>query len=66
MDTDFIWGPTKVWHCAICDSRNVTTETDVFSDQCRECTVYNELDWSDTGDVSVAEVRTIEKELRAD
>jgi hypothetical protein len=66
MGSEFIWGATKVWHCQVCESRNVTTETDVFSDQCRNCTVYNELDWTENGEVSVVEATRIADGLEAD
>ena len=57
MDSEFVWGVTKVWYCAYCDARNVTTERDVFSDQCSNCTLYNELNWDETSDVSLSEAR---------
>ncbi|WP_336002790.1 hypothetical protein [Halorientalis halophila] len=66
MSSEFVWGATKVWHCQICESRNVTTETDVFSDQCRNCTVYNELDWTEDGEVSVVEARAAVERMEAE
>lgn len=57
MESGFAWGATKVWRCSVCDARNVTAEGDTFSDQCRNCTEYNRLDWSERGDVSLREAR---------
>ncbi|MFB6165554.1 MAG: hypothetical protein ABEJ31_10385 [Haloarculaceae archaeon] len=57
MDTGFTWGTTKVWECAECGARNVTTERDVFSDQCRTCTMYNEVDWTAETGTSLREAR---------
>jgi hypothetical protein len=50
----------------VCESRNVTTETDVFSDQCRNCTIYNELDWTESGEVSLVEAKRIAEGMEAD
>jgi len=47
MDLTSSGGDTKVWYCSACESRNVTNAGDVFSNQCRACTEYNDLDWSD-------------------
>lgn len=55
--TGFRFGATKVWECAHCGQRNVTTETDTFSDQCRNCTIYNPVDWSERANLSFEEAR---------
>lgn len=56
-------GPTKVWDCEACGARNVTRERDVFSDQCRRCTCYNQVDWTEIADVSLSEAATAAEEL---
>jgi hypothetical protein len=57
MTGSFFQDHTLTWHCDHCDARNVTTERDTFSDQCRNCTLYNEVDWSDRDPISVSEAR---------
>ena len=66
MNSDFVWDATKVWHCAYCEARNVTIETDVFSDQCENCTCYNEIDWDETGDLSLTEAQTAAERMEAE
>jgi hypothetical protein len=62
MATSTESAPTKVWHCRQCGTRNVTRERDLFSDQCRYCTTYNDLDWSEGGEVSISEAAAEEIE----
>lgn len=66
MGSEFVWGATKVWHCAYCDARNVTAEADIFSDQCENCTRYNELDWDEKGEFTVSEARAAVDRLEAE
>jgi hypothetical protein len=66
MTTETGVARTKVWYCEHCDSRNVTDETDLFSDQCRNCTIYNTVDWEDVGDVSLGEARAIAESVQAE
>lgn len=57
MVPGFDMAATKVWFCDQCGSRNVTAASDVFSDQCRHCTEYNQVDWSETADLTLSEAR---------
>lgn len=66
MDSGSGSGVTKVWHCEHCGGRNVTTETDLFSDQCRNCTIYNTVDWSDVEGVSVQEASAVANRIEAE
>ena len=66
MELGFDMAATKVWHCVQCGSRNVTAVSDVFSDQCRNCTEYNEIDWSDTADLRLSEARAAADEIGAE
>lgn len=66
MGPGFDMAVTKVWYCTQCGSRNVTAASDVFSDQCRNCTEYNEIDWSETADLSLSEARDARDRIEAE
>lgn len=58
-------GATKVWHCEECGARNVTRKRDVFSNQCRNCTCYNAVDWSDLANLSLSEATAAANRLES-
>jgi len=66
MVPGFDMAATKAWHCSQCGARNVTAASDVFSDQCRHCTEYNKLDWSDTADLSLSEAKAAADRVEAE
>lgn len=66
MVPGFDMAATKVWRCSQCGSRNVTAASDTFSDQCRYCTEYNEVDWSETADLSLSEARRAARRAEAE
>jgi hypothetical protein len=44
MASQFDWGTTRMWDCTHCGAQNFTAEDDPFSDQCRHCTMCNDVD----------------------
>jgi hypothetical protein len=65
MNSDFVGSVTKVWYCRYCEARNVTAAADVFSDQCENCTRYNEVDWTEAGDVTLSEAKAVADGMEA-
>lgn len=66
MGSDRASEPTKVWHCTHCGSRNLTSAVDVFSDQCRTCTEYNDIDWEEPNALSFGTLSEATEQMTAD
>jgi len=53
MATQLAFERTRAWDCSECGTLNVTSERDLFAEQCHHCTCYTDVDWSETGDIEL-------------
>lgn len=66
MNGEYGQNATKVWECDHCGTSNVTSERDLFSDQCRDCTEYNDVDWTEQSELTVSQASAAADRMEAE